>query len=205
MNVAKTDFKKEIINKTKNKINCAICSIITDYEFNLLAKIQYDITYDDTFRKQIASEGGFCDFHFSQFKKIANAKTNMLLLLSIIESEVYMNIDFENQCRLCKSIELFEKNLIKYVIELFYDIEYQNIFEKSYGLCCVHIKTVLKEIKEDELKNWIIKIHREQIYSLKSDLHLMSSVKSYFEISADKRKLISFLIGKFAGRKIGAF
>jgi len=205
MNVAKTDFKKEIIKKIKNKINCPLCSIITDYEFNLLAKIQYDITYDENFRKQIASEGGFCDFHFKQFKKIANAKTNMFLLLSIIESEVYMNIDFENHCRLCKSIDLLEKKLVKYTVDLFHDFEFQNIFENSYGLCNVHIKTVLKEIKEDELRDWIIKIHREQIESLKSDLHSMSSVKSYFEISADKRKLISFLIEKFAGRKSGAF
>jgi len=205
MNVAKTDFKKEIIKKIKNKINCPLCSIITDYEFNLLAKIQYDITYDENFRKQIASEGGFCDFHFKQFKKIANAKTNMFLLLSIIESEVYMNIDFENHCRLCKSIDLLEKKLVKYTVDLFHDFEFQNIFENSYGLCNVHIKTVLKEIKEDELRDWIIKIHREQIESLKSDLHSMSSVKSYFEISADKRKLICFLIEKFAGRKSGAF
>jgi hypothetical protein len=205
MDLTGTDLKIEIIKKIKSKINCPLCSIITDYEFNLLAKIQYDITFDENFRKQIASEGGFCDFHFRQFKKIANAKTNMFLLLSIIESEVYMNIDFENHCRICKSIDLLEKKLIENAVDLFHDFEFQDIFKNSYGLCNVHIKTVLQGIKEEELRNWIIKTHREQIERLKLDLNSMISVESYFEISADKRKLIGFIIEKFAGRKSEAF
>lgn len=180
---------------------CPICSILMDFEFNYISKIQYSITKDKTVREEIAAEGGFCDFHFRQFKKIANGKTNISLLKTIIENGAYKKHDFAIDCRICKEVDNYENESIKAFLMFIENNDAKLKFEQSYGICFEHFRMLTSLVSNSEILKWLYKTHVYQIESLHSDFESMSKIKSYYEIDRDKRKLINILIEKLAGRK----
>lgn len=198
-------LKEKLFWKMENESGCPVCSLLMSYEFDLLASMQYDITNNDSLRKQIAMEGGFCDFHFRQFKKIANYKTNILLLKAIVDAGMHKNVNVNIDCRLCNAVNQFENELVHHSSELFSDIDFQDRFKKSNGLCIIHLKEILVNINEEGQKNMILKIHHEQIDRFKPLLEMMSSARSYFDIDINNRELVNVLIQKFAGRKTAGF
>lgn len=171
----------------------------------MLAKIQFGITHDESLRVEVASEGGFCDFHFRQFKRIANFKTNTLLLQAIVESGYYKNVAAEIDCRICRAIDKAENELINDMAELLADIDFQNKHEQSNGVCVVHLKRILETINQDDLKERLIKIHCKQIDRYKPILEELNSGKSYWNIEMGKRDFVNIMIQKFAGRKTAGF
>ena len=100
--------EEEIINRIINEDGCPLCAMVLDFEFDFLAKLQHEVAVDESTRKEIANEGGFCDFHFRQFKKIADGKTNILLLKTIIEEKIYESLLEERECRICTAVSKYE-------------------------------------------------------------------------------------------------
>ncbi len=203
-----TQLNKEILELIENQFTnpeeingCPVCSILMDFEFNYISKIQYSISKDKIIRDEIASEGGFCDFHFRQFKKIANGKTNISLLKSIIESDSYRKKDFVINCRICKEVDNYENESIRALLAFIDDKNAKLKFEKSHGICFEHFNMLSSLIFNSEILNWLHKTHINQIESLHSDFESMSKINSFYEIDRNKRKLINILIEKLAGRK----
>ena len=132
MNNDYTNIILENINPTNGLLNskagCPVCNAIIDYEFDLLSKLQYEIHNNESVRKEVAGEGGFCDFHFRQFKKVAGGFTNIVLLKALIESGSYEKDNFEIECRLCKQVDSFENSLITAQYELLKDESFKKKF-----------------------------------------------------------------------------
>ncbi len=205
------DYKNiilENINPTTGLLNskagCAVCSAIIDYEFDLLSKLQYEIHNNESIRKEVAEEGGFCNFHFRQFKKIASGLTNIALLKSLIESSSYKKDNFKIECRLCKQIDSYENSLISAQIELLKEESFKKKFYNTTGLCFEHFRQVISMCDNENIKNWLKEIHVVQIEKMQSDFEYMLQFKSFYEIDREKRKLINIMIEKFAGRKTHA-
>ena len=196
-----TEFTEKIFEKIENEQGCPLCSMVMDYEFNMLATIQYEVTQNDSVRKQIAMEGGFCDFHFRQFKKIANYKTNILLLKALVEFGMHKDVNANINCRFCNAVDQFEDELIRYASELFTDKNFLDRFNMSNGLCVIHLRKILGNINDEELKRIILQIHRDQIDSFKPTLEMMNSATSYLNVDISKRGLINVIIQKLVGRK----
>jgi hypothetical protein len=196
-----TGLVSRLIEKIKNDSGCPLCSLVMDFEFNELARIQFEVTTDKAARDNIAVRGGFCDFHFRQFKKIASGKTNIRILKSILDTGVYKKKDFKIDCLICKTVDDFESELIKVVNEFLLEPESRTKLEKTDGFCFPHMNDVSNLSKDENLKDWLCKIYIEQIERMKSDFDSMDNVKSYYEIDLKKRKLINILIEKLAGRK----
>lgn len=195
------EIENTIMIKLKSENGCPICSIVLDYEFNLIAKLQYEITYNEKLRKEVANEGGLCDFHFRQFRKIANGKTNILFLKTIIEEGAYKKENFSIECRLCKGVTKYEKTIIEKFINIIKIEENKEEFVHSRGICFEHIKLVYNLIDDEKTKLWLQKVNIEQIENLKTEYDYMSNVNSYYEIDRKMRSLISSLIQKLTGRK----
>ncbi len=187
-----------------SKAGCPVCSAIIDYEFDLLSKLQYEIHNNESIRKEVAEEGGFCDFHFRQFKKIASGLTNIALLKSLIESSSYKKDNFKIECRLCKQIDSYENSLISAQIELLKEESFKKKFYNTTGLCFEHFRQVISMCDNENIKNWLKEIHVVQIEKMQSDFEYMLQFKSFYEIDREKRKLINIMIEKFAGRKTHA-
>lgn len=180
---------------------CIICSLVMDYEFNLISKLQFNISTDKIIREEVAAEGGFCDFHFRQFKKIANGKTNILLLKSIIESGSFRNKNFLANCRICSDINQYEQKVVEIFPFLFNNQNFRKSFENSIGICFDHLKMVTNIIENKNISDWLFNTHMNQIGRLQKDFDDMNKIKSFYEIDRNKRKLINILIEKLAGRK----
>ncbi len=205
------DYKNIILKNIKpttgllnSKAGCPVCNAIMDYEFDLLSKIQYEIHNNENIRKEVAKEGGFCDFHFRQFKKIASGLTNIKLLKALIESESYSQERFEIKCRLCKQVDKFEHTIIEAQYELLKDVSFKQIFCDTTGLCFDHFNQVISICDNEDIKKWLKKIHIEQIKRMQSEFEYMLQFKSFYEIDRGKRSLINTMIEKFAGRKTHA-
>lgn len=204
-----TSITTENINKQIQKyfsnsakvVGCPICSMIMDYEFNFISKIQYAVSNEKKTREEIAAEGGFCDFHFRQFKKIANGKTNILLLKSIIEVGAYKRKNFSVNCRICLDIDVYESEIIKSLSYFITDQNFRLNFESSIGICFNHLQMVTIRLEDKKIIEWLIDTHIKQIELMHKDFDDMSKIKSFYEIDRDKRKLINILIEKLAGRK----
>lgn len=190
----------ELFNNSK-KSGCPLCSMISDYEFNLLAQIQYDVVNNEIVRNKIAHNGGFCDFHFRQFKKIANGKTNILLLKTIIEAGSYKKIIFTINCDICNAVGIYEAEIVKTLPSFFNDQNFRSGFEKSIGICFNHLDMVKELITDKDILTWLINTHVIQIERLQADFNQMNGIESFYEIDLSKRKLINILIEKLAGRK----
>ncbi len=206
-----TDYKNIIIDNLNpttgllnSKAGCPVCNAIIDYEFDLLSKLQYQIHNDEIVRNEVAKEGGFCDFHFRQFKKIAGGFTNIALLKSLIESSSYKDDNFKIECRLCTQVDKFESSLIEAELELLKDDSFKEKFFSTSGLCFEHFNMVSSLCDNEDMKKWLKKIHIEQIERMLEDFDYMLTFKSYYEIDREKRALINTMIEKFAGRKTHA-
>ncbi len=187
-----------------SKAGCPVCNAIIDYEFDLLSKLQYEIHNNESVRKEVAEEGGFCDFHFRQFKKVAGGFTNIALLKSLIESNSYADNNFRINCRLCKQVDSFENSLITVQYELLKDESFKKKFCDTIGLCFEHFNQVILICDNEDIKNWLKEIHVEQIKRMREDFDFMLTFKSFYEIDREKRALINTMIEKFAGRKTHA-
>ncbi|MFZ0456463.1 MAG: hypothetical protein WCE54_19545 [Ignavibacteriaceae bacterium] len=196
--------EEELLERIQTEQGCPICSAILDFEFNQISHVQYDVTYIEEIRKQVAREGGFCDFHFRQFKKIANGKTNILLLKSVVEESAYKKNNFIAECRICVNVNKYEENLIKVFVNLILRKEIRSTFENTNGICFVHLRQVNNLLEDEIIKKWLNEIHVQQIERMQSDFENMSQFKSFYEIERKKRRLINILIEKLAGRKTGA-
>ena len=199
----KKSTKEELSERISTENGCPLCSMMMDYEFNQIAHIQYEVSNNKIIREMIASEGGFCDFHFRQFRKIANGKTNISLLKSIIEAGAYKEENFQIECRLCKSVNEYEYNLLRVFAEFLSEKEKRTQHEKTNGICFSHLKRLNDFIEDENTKCWLHKVHIEQIERMQTDFDFMNALKSFYEIDREKRKLINILIEKLAGKKIG--
>jgi len=197
------NINAELIEKLSNNKGCPLCSAIIDFEFDQFSKLQYEITHNEEIRRQIAMDGGFCDFHFRQFKKIANGKTNILLLKAIVHSEVYKQKKFSIKCRICESINEYEEKLLRTFMDYLFDNKARMNFQMSNGICFVHLNLLNKFKDFNEILEWLHKVHVEQIKKMQTDFDDMSQYKSFYEIAPEKRMLINILIEKLAGRKTG--
>lgn len=193
------EIKNKIIAKMNEGDGCPLCSTLLDHEFNQIAELQYAITFDEKVRREIADEGGFCDFHFRQFKKISSGKTNIIFLETIIETG-NLRYDYYKNCRICKSVEVYEKSLIVTEHKLLESGQFKERFKNSLGLCFPHLRQLMI-FGGSDLSNWLMEINIEQFKRALPDLREMAKVKSYFHIDKEKRKLINIIIEKLAGRK----
>ncbi|NMB82051.1 MAG: hypothetical protein GYA14_09560 [Ignavibacteria bacterium] len=197
------DIKQEVIYKIEHESGCPLCSLILDFEFQLLSKLQLDVSNDENVRNRIARKGGFCDFHFRQFKKITNGKTRIVFLKAILDQESYKKEAFKIDCSLCKNIENYEKELIENILRILDDEQTLKIFEVSNGICFDHLQKVESIIDNERLKKNLHAINIKQLDRLKEDFDYMNKIDSYYEIDHSKRNLINALIQKLTGRKSG--
>lgn len=189
-----------LINSMNSEAGCPLCSVVLDYEFEFLAKLQYKVSNDSSFRKEIANKGGFCDYHFRQFKKIANKKTNILLLKSIIEEKFYHKEKFIIDCCICKAVNNYERKCIETFIKIFQDDINKKKYEETNGICFIHLMQIKNITGDINFIHWLEKNYIQHIEKLGPVFEEMSN-RSFYEIEREKRMLINVLIEKLTGRK----
>ncbi|HEX2869390.1 MAG TPA: DUF6062 family protein [Ignavibacteriales bacterium] len=195
------DLRKEITDKMEQEQICSLCSLLTEYEFDFLSRLQYEIANNREIRSEIASEGGFCGFHYRQFKKIASGRTNALLLKTIMEESAFDSEEFKINCRICQANDKLEDELVGKELELLQDNAFMERFSLSTGLCFEHLHEILRRQTDSEKKKWLIKTNQMQINRIFPDIESILNAKSFYEVPREKRHLISVMVLKLSGRR----
>ena len=202
-----TAFEKLILSKMRKESRCPVCVLVQEKEFSLLSHLQYRVSQHKRVRKSIAAENGFCDFHFRQFRKIANNRTNAALLLSFIEEyrkgvQRYPRNGFPKHvhCRLCNALDAYDKKLEIVMATILRNAMYRKLYVKSSGLCLLHERSVERSLRSIEAKRWL---KETQLHQLISKIPMLEHVvaKSYYDTTAEERGTIPSLVEKFVGRK----
>jgi len=187
-------------NKLEKFLRCPVCALLDDFEFDVLCTLQFDVIHDNTLRNTIASEGGFCDFHFRQFRKVANSKTNALLLLAIINHYMQSNMEYSLHCRLCKASAEYEHTLLASFLSLIEDSAFREVYANQCGLCIGHLGSLLAIDTTVTMKAWLNEVLRATVRKDIPALQEMATL-SYFETAPSSRGSIVRSTERFAGRR----
>ncbi|HTR82457.1 MAG TPA: hypothetical protein VMM58_12575 [Bacteroidota bacterium] len=195
-----TASRRLLLAKMKDEKRCPLCALVQEEEFSLLSKLQYNVSQSERVRRGIPYGGGFCDFHFRQFRKIANNRTNAVLLLSFIGYVEQHKSPPSIRCRLCATLSSYEKQMVLAMVDILKDQGQRDLYSKSAGLCFPHAETVLRLLKPLPLKRWLKGMQKQQLLREIPALESLAS-KSYYNTSGEERGAIPRVSEKFVGRK----
>jgi hypothetical protein len=195
------EYDERILQKLALLNRCSLCSMLDDEEFEMLSRLQYDVTHDPVTRERIAVEGGFCEFHFRQFRKIANSKTHAILLLSLVKHYLASSCVLDVHCRLCDHLDGCQQQLIEDFARLFSRRTFLQVYEESPGLCRDHLAMVIESLSSPDGKELLLDLHRRQ---MERELRLLDEMasRSYYETSREARRSILRTVEKFVGRRV---
>jgi hypothetical protein len=195
-----TEYERNIIKKMEESGRCPVCHMMDNEEFDMLSHIQYDVTHNPEVREAIVDEGGFCEFHFRQFRKIANARSNSLLMTAMVERYSQPENEFTINCRFCFHLDEMERNLLVAVRSLLKDKAFREKYAAHTGLCLGHLDAVIRQIDQIEMKKWLARIQREQMKQEIPYLEQMAT-QSYYDTSNVARGSLVRTVEKFVGRR----
>jgi len=191
----------DLLHRTvQSEARCPLCVLMEDREFEVISQLQYTVTRDEAVRRSIAHEGGFCDFHFRQFRKIANSETNAILLITMVNEYVRHRWATNITCRICADIARLEKGLLDDLARLLHLVAFRHLFAESGGVCLGHLSSLQERCKSDELAMWLGETQIRQMERLMPDLVAMRTL-SYFDATHSQRSCIVRVVEKYVGRK----
>jgi hypothetical protein len=195
-----TEYEQGIRKKMEQSLRCPLCVLTDELEFNMLAELQYEVTHRPEVREAIAEEGGFCEFHFRQFRKIASAKTNALLLIAMVKRFAEPQNHFAINCRLCSHLENYEDRLTKAISQLLIEESFREYYADHSGLCKKHVETIQPLISDETVRGWLEDVHRTR---MQKEIPFLEQVatKSYYDTSRLARGSIARTVEKFVGRR----
>jgi hypothetical protein len=195
-----TEYEQEIRKRLTEDARCPLCAALQDREFDILAHLQYVVTLDPAIRHAVAAEGGFCDFHFRQFRKLANAQTNALLLITLVHEYCRRGSALPLRCRLCAELASYENNLLEEMARLLGDNSVRDLYEQSSGLCVSHMHSFGQRSQNPDIKSLVNNI---QILQMQRDLPALTAMseRSFFETNQSQRSSIARVVEKLVGRK----
>lgn len=195
-----TAFDKTIVDKIKSEGHCPICTILREHEFDTLCQLQYEVTRDEQVRRAISIEGGFCEFHFRQFRRVANSMTNALLLLELVQQYAETGGGLPVACRLCRDLNLLEDGLVRTLARLLGTDEFREVYAAGRGVCIKHMHHVQSLDIPPALKNWIAGKQLEQMKGFVEGLKELATTP-YYDTRSEVRSYTALTIEKFVGRK----
>jgi hypothetical protein len=195
-----TDYEKILLDKLKNEARCPICALVQEEEFTLISKLQYDVTNDERLRKEFPAQGTFCDFHFRQFRKVANNETNALLLISFIEHFRANGMEAHGDCSVCLKLNDYEGALTTAMASLLKNESYRTAYAASNGVCFHHEEDVGKASGSAEIIHWLSEMQQQQLQREIPPLQHLANA-SYYNTTAYERGAIVRVVEKIVGRK----
>jgi len=195
-----TEYESEIRKQMVEERRCPVCVIVQNKEFDILSQLQYDVTQDASLRKAIARERGFCDFHFRQFKRIANSETNALLLLALVVEHCSRDLPGHRNCRICEELVPYEERILTELVALFASDSFREFYWRCSGLCLLHMRNVQDQMALPDVNSWLNEVQRQQLQRDVPAL-LEMSTRSFFATTHSQRGSIACMVEKFVGRK----
>jgi hypothetical protein len=198
------DYERILLEKMKEEARCPLCGVIEDLEYDQLAHLQHDITEDPNTRARVVDAGGFCAFHFRQFRKLANNWTIALLLDDMITCYLDGRFQSAAECPVCKQTQAYEAELEKGFISHLMNREFHSDYAISNGLCLPHLKTIVEKVDSQQVHELLQNTQSRQLSRLTKSLKNVIA-KAYLDTTREERGAIPRAVEKFVGERGIAF
>ena len=195
-----TEYEQRISRKMEQSLFCPLCSLVDGAEVEMLSMLQYDVTRQPDTREAVANGGGFCEYHFRQFRKIATAKTSALLLTAMVERFAQPETQFVVNCRFCNHLDEYEGQLVKAISHILAESSFQVCYADHRGMCKRHLRSAKAMVSDEATRGWLEEVHRSQMLREIPFLEQLAT-KSYYDTSRLSRGSIPRTIEKFVGRR----
>ncbi len=192
-------LSEDIRKAMSERARCPVCALLDDREFDIIARLQHDITRNPEIRQAVAEEGGFCVPHFRQFGKIANAQTRALLFDTMIKGYSVRSAAPLPRCRICAGLAPYEEDLLGEMVRLLGCESFRQEYARRSGLCLPHMQEIQPRLGSSELREWLADVQIEQ---MRRDLPAINAIstRSYYDTTRPQRESVARQTEKFAGR-----
>jgi len=155
---------------------CPICLILDQDEKNFMCRWQNRTFKEERTRQDLVSAKGYCNFHFYEMARLTSPLVNAVVVKDLIDKEVEeveqgeAPFPGEIDCPVCGYVSQKEEAYLREFATLFQDRALQEEYEKTDGLCRIHMKKILQASGGDELGQFLLRTQLSQLKNLKGEL-----------------------------------
>ena len=172
---------------------CPICSLLKKTSDKFRADFLYEQVNDPKVRQEVRASLGFCNACSWEFrnsgdafgisiiyqdllglvseniKKISEAGHSAAKTLNLFLKEIQEKLKRDN-CLVCKARLEAEKRYVSTFLKNFSEPEFYSAFKNSFGLCLPHLIAVIRDCRNEDMRNKILAIEQRKIDSLVQEL-----------------------------------
>jgi hypothetical protein len=155
---------------------CPICLRLDKDEYDFMCSLQGETLKDEKVRQDLVSSNGYCNFHFHEMARLTSPLVNAVIAGRLIDREI-REIEEGNSpplvridCPVCRFLGGRESFYLKEFVTLLRESSAQREYEKTDGLCRVHLHKIMIGLEGNELNQYFLQTHLQQLKSLKGEL-----------------------------------
>jgi hypothetical protein len=187
---------------------CPICHLIDKEEFDFMAQLQHQVIEDEKVRQRLVSSKAYCNSHFYEMARLTSPVVNAVLTKDLIKEEIRVleektsGITNEVDCSVCKHVMERERFYLEEFKALLREESFQKEYDRTDGLCRIHLKRVLDSLKGGELCQYLLRTHLTHLKLLGMELEtFISKIRSTKRDIGTEKNSWLVAIEKWVGKK----
>jgi len=155
---------------------CPICLILDQAEKDFMCHWQNRTFEEEKIRQGLVSANGYCNFHFYEMARLTSPLVNAVVVKDLIEKEVEEmekgTVPFQGEivCPVCGFVAQKEEAYLREFATLLQDCALQEEYEKTDGLCRIHMKKILQALGGNKLRQFLLQTQLSQLRNLRGEL-----------------------------------
>jgi hypothetical protein len=182
-----------------HKSGCPVCSRNEEFASSYIENLLYESVNDAVVRKILRESFGFCKDHAQILLRLGDSLGTAIIYNDLLNNfdEILDKTDYNKfyqrkTCPVCDLVKEHTANNIDTMLNYYDDLEFQNEFILSDGLCARHLIELLKKCFNKEQRTYFIEFHKKRIAELNKDLSELIRKNNYVnhaeKISTDEGK-----------------
>lgn len=197
-------FEDEELFEHLGNGSCSICSLLEQFEVNLIANLQWDVeTEQNSQFERIIREQKFSNYHFYMLFKMSNPQHHSKFLTHYIDDFVGTKLALQELWQRNRTIWQQTYANTDTLNQIFSQLYRSNdAFRKKFGdntlFCLPHLQKILAMKMDNELKNELLRYH-EEVLTISRTRMSTFIYKRYTETKQDERESPLHTIQLMAG------
>ena len=182
------DIFLPIYRDSLNNGNCPICTILRNYEVNLIESILYERVNDPEIRRKFIDSMGLCKYHAWLIIELSEKSTLVDNLgPSLLYRDVlarYVRDDFnprKGTCPICKEVASYEKMIVKWIAKCMDNSDwFRSLYANGKAVFCdSHYHKIIGKMRNPRAMKEFESIHRDKVKGILIRIESYISKKDY--------------------------
>ena len=155
---------------------CPICRVLDKDEYNFMCHWQHRTFKEEKARQDLVSANGYCNFHFYEMARLTSPLVNAVVVKDLIDKEIeeiekgaFQSLE-KIDCPVCAYLGQREDFYLQEFKTLLQEKLDQENYEKTDGLCLIHLRRILNLLKGSELSQFLLFTQAAQLKKLSLEL-----------------------------------